>query len=174
MAKKKSFRPAAVTRERAPLFRAVDGHVQILCPWCEPPHPIYPDRPAPCGAVLKVSASQTVYPARTMRKAEVVCIRCGKPGGEMVAYGKGFVHTVDCNPARRLLAYSPVYSEWARRVYNMPVRLRGLIQKFTGVIIEVNEVDKDGQETGRILGYYFGAPRGRNIHQREHSQADPG
>lgn len=166
-------RPAATTRERVPLFENVKGNVLVLCPFCPEPHPIFPDKIAPCGTILKVMAMQTVYPARTTRKTEVVCIRCGKPGGEMVAYGKGYVHTVNCNPDRRLLATPPTYSEWARRVYNMPQYLRGLVQKVMGrPIIEVNEVDDQGRETGRVLGYYFGAKRGRRTDQREHPQTD--
>jgi len=141
--------------------------VQILCPFCEQPHPIHPNKAAACGTVLRVSAVQTVYPARTTKKAEVVCVKCGKAGGEMVAYGKGFIHTIDCNPERRLLSSPPIYSEWARRVYNMPMWLRVIIQKISGPIIEVNEVDETGKETGKVLGYYFGVPIGNNK-QREH------
>ena len=176
VAKKHSSRPASSVRERAPLYKNADGNVQILCPYCQPTHPIYPDKISACGTFLKVTASQTVYLSRTIRKAEVVCVRCGKGSGEMVRYGKGFVHVENCNPERRLLAEPPIYSEWARRVYNMPKMLRECFQWIIRKpIVEVNEVDETGKETGKVLGYYFGESRGRSIHhQREHPSTDPG
>jgi len=164
----------ATTREAPPKYKNDGGNVQILCPFCEPSHPIYPHKISACGTLLKVAAVQTVYPARTLKKAEVVCVKCGKPGGEMVAYGRGFVHVQECNPERKLLAEAPTYSEWARRVYNMPNWLRGWLERFTGAATEVIELDGEGRETGRIIGYYFAeAKRGRHF-ERKHSQADAG
>ena len=170
--KKKNFRPQSTSREKPPKFRTVDGNVQILCPFCEPAHPIYPDKISMCGTVLKVSALQTVYPARTLKKTEIVCVKCGKPGGEMVAYGNGFVHIQDCNPERKLLSSPPIYSDWAYRVYHLPVWLRSWIEKFSGAALEVVELDGFGKETGKIMGYYFAeVPNGKRIDKREHPPA---
>lgn len=170
MSKKKTYRPPSATRERVPLFREVSGNTMVLCPFCDPPHPIWPDKISDCGTMLKVMAVQQVFTSRTLKKADVVCIRCGKGGGAMVAYGRGFVHTENCNPERRLLTSVPVYSEWARRVYNMPKRLNAIIQKFTGPVIQVHEVDEFGKETGNVLGYYFGVPSATHS-KREHPEA---
>lgn len=174
MSKKKPFRPQTTTRSRDPKFRTVDGNVQILCPYCDPPHPIYPHQMSACGTILQVSAVQNVFPARTTKKAEVLCVRCGKGGGDMVQFGKGFVHAESsCNPERRMIAAPPHYSNWARGVYNMPKFIRSFVMRFTGPVIEVNEVDEKGQETGKILGYYFGVHSGRLI-QRKHTETGAG
>lgn len=169
MAKKHTKRPRARVREMSPLFHSEGGNVQILCPFCNPPHPIFPDKLTPCGTLLRVTALQTVYPARTTRTEGILCVRCGKGGGDMVAYGKGYIHTSNCNPERAMLSSPPVYSEWARRVYNMPIWIRPLIFKLTGPAIEVNEVNERGVATGKVLGYYFGVSNGRTNSQRKHS-----
>lgn len=90
----------------------------------------------------------------------------------MVAYGNGFVHIQDCNPERKLLSSPPIYSDWAYRVYHLPVWLRSWIEKFSGAALEVVELDGFGKETGKIMGYYFAeVPNGKRIDKREHPPA---
>lgn len=155
MAKKHSFRQAVTVRESTPKYRETGKGVEVLCPFCNPSHPIYPDKDAACGTLLKVTAMQTVVSSRMTKREGLLCLRCGSGGGEMAKFGNGFVHINNCNPGRRMLANPPTYSDWARRVYNMPESLRGVIEKFTGKTQMVYEVDQNGQETGVIAGYFF-------------------
>lgn len=93
----------------------------------------------------------------------------------MVAYGQGFKHVMECNPERKLLSSPPIYSDWAYRVYHLPIWLRSWIERLTGAPVEVVELDGAGKETGKIMGYYFAeVPSGRSTEQREHPQTGAG
>lgn len=131
---------------------------QILCPFCAPPHPIMVGQDSACGTTMKVTAVQTIYPARTTKKHNLVCIKCGKGGGEMVKFNSSFVHAADCTPGTRLITVPPEFSRVAKFIYHLPAWLRKQIEKVTGFAKEVKEVDAGGQETGKVLGYFFYSP----------------
>lgn len=154
--KQKTYRPPVTIRELPPkLLQSKEG-LQILCPFCNPPHPILPGQESTCGTTLKVTATQTVIPARTARDKGLICIKCHKTGkGEMVRYMNGFIHLVDCAPETRLLAEPPKFDNMAGYVYKLPERLRALVEKRTGKVQRVDEIDAEGRETGKTLGYFF-------------------
>jgi len=126
-----------------------------MCPFCEIPHPLELGQDAACGTVLKISAVQTTYPARTVKKHNLVCVKCHKGGGEMVQFNRGFVHVHDCSPNTKLMAAPPKFSPLARVVYFMTPAVRKVMEKRYGLAKQVAEVDEKGKETGKVLGYFF-------------------
>ena len=154
--KHKSTRPPITTREQPPKLRQSREGVQVLCPFCVPSHPLLPGQESTCGTTLKVTAVQTVIPQRTVRDQEIVCLKCHEQGkGEMVRYMNGFIHLEDCMPGTKLLAQPPKFSKLAGYVFNLPENLREQIEKRTGKAQKVEEIDAQGKETGKTLGYFF-------------------
>jgi len=150
-----TIKPEVMVREMPPKTRQTGDNLEILCPFCKIPHTIGVNSDSACGTSLHVSAVQTVYPARTVHKHKMVCIKCGEGGGEMVRYNNSTVHLVDCRPDVQLVAEQPKYSPGARFVFSLHPKLKAIIQKFTGIAKDVREVDAKGAETGKILGYFF-------------------
>ena len=144
-------------REAEPKVKQGKKGVEILCPFCQIPHPIYPYTDSPCGTSLKVTAIQSVVSAHATKFNKIVCVKCGKSGGEMVKYMNGFVHLVDCKPDTRLMAEPPKFSWMAGLIYKLPTTLgaKDLIEKITGKAQEVQEIDLNGKETGKVLGHFF-------------------
>jgi len=143
-------------RELAPKLRQSKEGIQILCPFCEPTHPILPGQISTCGTTLRVTALQTVMPSRVSQAENIACIKCHKVGhGDMVRYMNGFVHLEDCAPGTKLLAHPPAFSRTARLVFNLPAKLRTAAEKRTGKAQRVDEIDAEGKETGKTLGYFF-------------------
>jgi len=137
------------------LLKGKDG-LQVLCPFCKVPHPIVPGQEATCGTSLKVTAVQAVIPSRMARLEKIPCLKCKQTnGGEMVKYMNGFVHLEDCAPGTRLLAEPPKFSKLARVVFGLPERVRKAIEKRAGRAQRVDEIDANGKETGKVLGYFF-------------------
>jgi hypothetical protein len=134
--------------------------VQIMCPWCSPSHALNPAESSPCGTSLKLTAVQTILPARLVREKKLTCVKCRGNSGEMVPYMNGFIHIAECAPGTFLLRDQPSYSLLARMVYKTPTRIRKFLEKLTGPAKEVKEVDPSGSETGRIIGYFFLKTRG--------------
>lgn len=154
--KHKSFRPPVTAREQPPQLRQSKEGVQVLCPFCAPSHPLIPGVESTCGTTLRVTAVQTVIPARTARDKGLICLKCHQAGrGEMVRYMNGFVHLQDCMPGTKLLALPPAFSKLAEYVYKLPVRVRAAVENRTGKAQRVDEIDAEGQETGKVLGYFF-------------------
>lgn len=153
--KHKTFRPALTTRELSPKLRQTNSGIQILCPFCTPSHPIIPGQESTCGTILRVTAVQTVIPARTVRDKDLKCVKCHKSGGVMVRYMNGFIHLEDCAPGTKLLAQPPKFNRLAGYVFNLPEKLRAQVEKRTGKAQRVDEIDADGKETGKTLGYFF-------------------
>jgi len=129
----------------------------MLCPFCVPPHPLVPGQQAACGTVVRVTAIQTVVPARTAHKYDLRCLKCHETGGgPMVRSGNGYVHQADCVPGTRILTEPPPNSKFAERVFGMKDGMpRRFIENRYGKAQCVREVDVDGNETGKILSYFF-------------------
>ena len=139
-----------------PLTRRTKNGTEIMCPFCTPAHPIVPGKPTTCGTQIHVKAVQYVISQRIAKQKGLVCMKCHKSiGGEMVQCQNGFVHTYDCAPGTVVLSSEPKYSKLAARVYKFPAKLRKLFEKKYGDVKEIAEIDANGVETGKILGYFF-------------------
>jgi hypothetical protein len=147
--------PAFTTRELPPRIDTSKKEAVIQCPFCLVPHPISVGKQSPCGTTLRVTAVQTILPARTVKKNEIRCIKCHKMGGEMVPFNNGYVHLVDCTPGTKLLAVPPKFSRAAQAVFLLPEWLRTPIERVTGRAQVAKEVDPEGRDTGKTLGYFF-------------------
>ena len=142
------------TREAIPLTRK--GSKDIYCPFCHPSHIILPNKPTTCGTEIQVKAVQYMITQRTAKQKGITCMKCHlDTGGNMVACMQGFIHAHDCAPGTVMLSSEPEYSKLAERVYNLPKKLRKAIEKKMGEVKRIDEVDKDGNETGKINGYFF-------------------
>lgn len=155
MSKHHGERPPLKIRELPPKVNMLENGAEVLCPFCEIPHPIMVGQDAACGTTMKVTAVQTVYPSRTVNKHGLICLKCGKGGGEMVKFNNGVIHLTDCTPGVKLMAMPPRYSSLASIVYRLPVWARKPVEFRTGLAKQVKEIDAAGKETGRILGYFF-------------------
>lgn len=143
-------------REQMPRMTTSKEGATIWCPFCVPSHPLNVAQPAPCGTQLKLTAVQTVIPARVARMQKITCLKCHKSGeGDMVQYMNGYIHLQDCAPDVNLLREPPAYSRWAGWVYGLPKGLRAQVCRLTGYPQQVREIDEKGQETGKIIGYFF-------------------
>jgi len=163
MSKKSTFKPGVRTREDIPLYKRDKDGVVLLCPFCTPSHPIVPGTPSPCGTSLRVTAVQNIISSRMARQQGLVCVKCRKEGhGEMVQYMNGFVHVEDCAPDVQLLTEVPTYSRLAKMVFQLPEKIRNLVEKRTGVVQVVRGLTPDGQETGKVEGYFFGRKAAQN------------
>lgn len=163
--KKKSFVPKSdiTTREKPPILsKDGKGNALLLCPFCTPPHPINPESPAICGTILQVRALQTVYKSKKY-DTKNICVKCKKSGGEMVLFQGALIHTFDCTPGVVALSTPPKYSKFAQVVSKMKNgQLKRTFQKWYGNAVSVEEVEPNGEKTGKILGYFFNKPGGLN------------
>lgn len=151
-----SYKPETRIREATPRVKENGHEALILCPFCKVPHPIAVGKPSACGTELRVTAVQTVFPARTVHKRKLVCFKCGKGGGEMVQFNQGFIHLHECMPGTQVLAEPPKnFSPLAGLIYQLPAGLRKVIEKRTGAVKRVDEIDLHGKPTGKTLGYIF-------------------
>lgn len=150
--KQKSFRPPITTRELAPQLRQTKEGIQLLCPFCNPPHALLPGQESTCGTSLRVTAVQTVIPARTVRDKNLTCMKCHQSGrGEMVRFGSGFIHLVDCAPGTRLLAQPPANNRLAERVYKMKSgRVRSFLERQLGRAQVVENIENE-----QPVSYFF-------------------
>ncbi len=127
----------------------------LLCPFCNPPHPLLPGGNE-CGAVLRVTAVRIVIPARVVREKNHKCLKCGQGLGEMVHIGQNsYIHSVNCQPGTHIIMTPQKYSRWAEHVAKLPTALREVVEKRTGKASAMKEIEPDGTETGKILGYFF-------------------
>jgi len=149
-------RPEVSTREALPRVKEEKGGVILQCPFCEIPHPVSIGKDSPCGTTLRVTAVQTIIPKRTVNKRGLKCIKCGQGGGEMVPFNNGFIHLIECMPGVKLMTQAPEhFSRMAKLVYRLPPWARRGIEKRTGVARQIDEIDPEGRETGKTLGYIF-------------------
>ena len=151
------LKPQVITRELPPKVRKMERGLQLMCPFCVPTHPIVPGQESLCGTSVKVTAIQTIIPARTANDKGLRCMKCHVVGkGPMVRSGNGFVHKEDCVPGTKVLNEPPPHSGLAQFVYNMKDgRLKTWIEKRQGRAQCVKEIDVEGNETGKILSYFF-------------------
>lgn len=143
------------TREAGPSMTMTKDGARILCPFCKPPHVIFPGQPTPCGTTLKLTAIQDILPSRIVRMQHILCLKCHQGGGEMVQYMNGFVHLIDCDPKTRLLPEIPAFNLLAGVVFHLPEGVRTVIEKVAGHAQAVEEIDVAGNKTGKVLGYFF-------------------
>lgn len=150
-------KPIYRTREASPSMQKTPEGMQIICPFCRPTHALVPGQPASCGTILKLIAVQDILPTRLVRMSDIKCLKCHLGGGEMVQYMNGFVHLNECMPGTKLLHQIPNFSLAARVVYGLPAPIRKWIEwTFApGPAQQVREIDQAGEETGRVLGYFF-------------------
>lgn len=162
--KKPNYRGGIKTRKSVPGVIRNGDIAQLGCPFCTPTHVLVPGTPGPCGTVLEVTAVQMIISPRIVRNEGLICLRCRKGDGEMVKHGNSYVHTEDCTPGTRLLSELPAFSKSAKFVYSLPVKLRDFVERFTGKVQYVKEIDTRGEETGNIIGYFFlkGSTNGRS------------
>lgn len=154
--KHKSLRSPVNTREANPGIQTdKDGTKLLTCPFCYPPHILYPEKPSPCGTYIQVKAVQVIIPARTSKKSNLICLKCHQGGGEMVRYMNGFIHKEDCDPSTKFLAEPPKFNKLAKLVFHLPEKIRNVAEKKTGPAKEVQEIDPQGVPTGKVLGYLF-------------------
>jgi hypothetical protein len=148
-------RPESRMRSLPPKVRNSKEGITLLCPFCTPSHPILPGTVYPCGAEVHVTVSQEVFSSHFTKHHEIHCLKCYAVGGEMVRYNNGFIHLVDCVPGTRFLTVPPAFSRRARFVFGLPEAIRKNIEKRSGPVQEVREIDEVGKETGKVLGYFF-------------------
>lgn len=165
MSHKRNNRPDIRVRELPPTVRTTKQGTELLCPFCKPPHPILPNEATPCGTQIRVIAVQTIYSKHTVAHEKMICVKCKQGGGEMIQYMNSFVHLQDCNPNLKLLPQMPEFDRMAGVVFKLPAKLRAFVEKRTGIAQQVEEIDTQGNKTGKVLGYFFmkitGAPDGR-------------
>lgn len=169
----KTYKPEVTVRELPPKIQKAGDGVQILCPFCAVPHPISIAQNAPCGTKMSVLAVQTIYPTRTVNKYKFTCLKCGQGGGEMIRFNNGYVHVSDCAPSVKLLVSVPEFSRLAKIVGASPKWLSALIERYTGKVQEVKEIDAQGRDTGVTLGYFF-LREVNNGRTRPNPTTDPG
>lgn len=149
-------KPEFITRELLPKVREEGKNVILECPFCEVSHPVSIGKMSACGTQLRVMAVQVVVPKRTVHKRGIKCFKCGEGDGEMVQFNQGFAHLVNCRPDMVVMTQPPgEFSVWAERVYKLPTWIRGKVEKFTGIVRRVDEIDPQGKETGKTLGFIF-------------------
>ena len=153
--KQVNSRPEVRVRELPPKFDQNGKDAVILCPFCGIPHPISIGKDSPCGTNLRLTAVQTIFPARTVKKLKLVCMKCHQSDGEMIQFNNAFVHLIDCVPGTKLVAVPPKFSGFAQVVHSLPLPLRRAVERRTGYAKPVTEVDPEGNETGKTLGYFF-------------------
>jgi len=93
---------------------------------------------------------------RIARQNNVVCMKCGKnTGGTLVQCMNGFMHSFDCAPGITILSEPPKYDKKAEYVFKLPAKIRKMVEKRTGEAKMIEEVDPNGKNTGKVLGYIF-------------------
>lgn len=158
MARKTLLKPQTTTRENAVRIFKTEKGFRIMCPFCNPAHPLEAGRVAPCGTVLKMTAVQEVVSGRSARLSGLVCLKCHKTGGgDLIHWQNGYVHKDDCNPEQALLVVPPRFSWWAGIRYRVSdwFKNRKVMAFVRGNAQRVKEINPEGVETGRILGYVF-------------------
>jgi len=156
MSKSNATKPPYTKRTGIPKIvkDKASGNVMLLCPFCTPAHSLTPNAPAACGTVLILTAEQTVIRAKYEKK--LVCVKCGKGGGEMVMRQNAFVHLNDCMPGVAFLTEPPKFTFAAAFVNGLkPAFFKKTVEFFTGRAVAVDEVAPNGTRTGMVLGYFF-------------------
>jgi len=160
--KHKNKQDVLSTRTAMPkIAKDKNGVAVIICPFCDIPHTLRPDIDSSCGTRLVLIAEQKII--RAKYEKNIVCVKCGKGGGEMVMRQNAFVHKEDCMPGVAFLTEPPKFSKIAFFIGKLNEgKLRSAIEGFTGKAMQVDEVLENGTRTGTVLGYFFQKERGKN------------
>lgn len=153
--KYKAKRSEVKTRELPPKVVKTKKGILVNCPFCSPTHVILPGAESPCGTTLRVTAVQTYLGSHFTKQSKIHCLKCGHIGGEMIRYRNGFVHLQECSPGTKLLTEIPRLSSVAKVIFKFPEKLRAFVEKRTGAVKELQEIDQEGKPTGKILGHFF-------------------
>lgn len=162
-------RPILKTREKPPIPMPTKNGIELRCPFCSDHHQLLPNVESPCGTRIEVTAVQEVISAKLVRKENLICIKCTKPGGEMVRYRNSFIHAEECNPEVKFLQEEPKYSLLAKLVFGLPESIRKRVEKVTGRADQVLDMDNQGVRTGKVLGYFFWKPRKGTVNAKPRS-----
>ena len=114
-------------RSAPPRIEAVKDSVRILCPFCQPPHEILPDRQSPCGTSLELKAVQRTF-------THVACALCGQSQGTLVKRGERMIHDYDCTPGAKIYTVPPPRSRMAGIVWKLPTFFHRLTMRSFGVV----------------------------------------
>ena len=157
--KKTSVKSPTTKRVAVPrMVKDENGNAILLCPFCKPTHPLNPSMPALCGTTLVLTAEQTIIRAKYNK--DIVCVKCGEGGGEMVMFQNSYIHSHDCKPGVMAMTNPPKYSKIAEKIYAIKNDfIKNFIEKFIGRAMPVEEIDTKGKKTGVILGYFFWKPK---------------
>lgn len=145
-------------REANPKIQREKTGIAILCPFCDPPHLLVPDKVSPCGTMIVVKAVQTIMPEKRAKRDKIACMKCHQIGwGNMVKFMDGFVHMHDCSPGTIMMVETPPFSALAKFAHGLGAKnpIRKAIEKRNGLAQAVNEIDSTGKKTGKVLGYVF-------------------
>jgi hypothetical protein len=153
--KYKPKRSEITIRELPPKVESTPKGVLVKCPFCNPPHLILPGVVSPCGTTLKVTAVQEVFKAHVTRHQDIHCLKCGQTGKEMVRYRAGFVCLEECSPGTKLMTELPPLRKSAKVIFGLPPKIRHLVEKYTGPVQELQEINAEGKQTGQVVGYFF-------------------
>lgn len=169
--------PIRFSKREAPPLVGKDGRQNVLmCPFCEPSHPLQMGQGTnACGSEVEVRVTQPIIKAH--RYPGLVCVKCRKGGGKMVPFQQGFIHDYNCMPNRVTMTETPVPSRLAKWVHDLkPGRVKAFFTKRYGVAAPIQEVLPDGKLTGVITGYFFykGPPNGKRSDERERIQTPAG
>lgn len=149
-----SRRDFRVRKLRPKLVQTKQG-LALMCPFCNPTHPLHPNKPSPCGTTIEAVAVQVIFSSYHTRSKEIRCLKCQEIGGEMVQYMTGYVHLEDCKPDVKLMPETPQFSKFAKFVYHLPGWMRKMIEKKTGMAKKIQDINSDGEIAGRTLGFVF-------------------
>lgn len=150
-----SKKPLVQTRELPPVVVKTKSGAEIRCPFCDDHHVLLAGEESTCGTSVEVRAVQQVISSRLSRVENIHCMKCHKPGGEMVRYRNGFIHTYNCSPDTKLLQDTPKMSILAQLVYKSSPKIREFLERFTGQACQIQEIDSEGNKTGKVIGYSF-------------------
>lgn len=155
MSHKKSLnRPPYTERVATPkVQKDPAGNAILLCPFCNPSHPLEAGSASACGTILQVRAVQIVYEAKFNKN--MVCVKCQKGGGKLVHFNNAFVHSHDCMPGVATFVDAPKFSKMAEIVFNLPQWIKPTFEKYLGEAKPVEEVTETGARTGKTLGHFF-------------------
>lgn len=152
--KKHKQRSPVTRRIKTPLVgKGEKGRHVMLCPFCNPTHPLELGKKYSCGTSIEVNAVQVVY--RTKYDHNIRCIKCGKGGGKMVVENGAYVHINDCSPGTVVLKEPPRNSFFAKLVYTSPRWVGTILRPFLGNAQPIQEIRPDGVRTGNVIGYTF-------------------
>lgn len=154
------FRPSRrdpiQVREAPPLpIQNKAGAIELHCPFCTDRHLLDPRKEGTCGTRVEVMAVQEIITEKMVLAEKLTCLKCHQGGGDMVRFNKGFIHLKECSPEKIYLHEEPDYNLLAKFIYHLPAKIRGLAERYTGRSIRIEDIDKSGNKTGKILGYLF-------------------